>query len=417
MFDGIKMIMEKAHSSGPGGTPDMATISYMRHTQRNGEPIDGIQDYVLRNWRVPPGIEKSTEQVEHMLGIPSGGANKRKFSSRAHPDQPGLSTIVGELPYEPVPSGTVNAVPMVTAPILDDQALVAPFLMTPDPLPAIVEVPAPEATMAEPEGPTPMVIEPKEAALPTPVVLGDAEMPVVASVAAVAAEEPSAPTPAEAAGAPSTQLRVYIPWTTSVVMANGGLPEDLMAIPDRNEREVVMGMRFKLNAIRSRAGAVLGFKAKTGPLYPKAARRLECLVGLLRAASSRTKPRRHFMTIAMALLVSRGAYPVFLQLYHPGKLPLRNSSLNCSKKLPTIMEVGEALANAGVDPLKQRLGMSLCCPGVRITSVILQFHKTTTFVWRCRTVRVLPHLPKGIISYRESEGQDGDHASSIMSRW
>jgi hypothetical protein len=112
-FDSIKMIMEKAHNGRPGGMPDMAAVLYVQHTvskahawQRNGEPVDEIQDYVLRNWRVPPGIEKSTKRVERMLGIPASGANKRKFSSRGHPNQPGPSTIAGELPYEPVPSGT-----------------------------------------------------------------------------------------------------------------------------------------------------------------------------------------------------------------------------------------------------------------------------------------------------------------------
>jgi hypothetical protein len=49
------------------------TVSRVHARRQNGETLNEVQDYVLRNWRVPAEIEKLTERVEHQRGIPPGG--------------------------------------------------------------------------------------------------------------------------------------------------------------------------------------------------------------------------------------------------------------------------------------------------------------------------------------------------------
>jgi hypothetical protein len=270
---------------------------------------------------VPVGVEKSTEQVECQLGIPPGGPHKCKFISQGHPDHYATPTSAGGLPYGPATSGTASVEPTATAPISNVQPLPelapAPVATMPeaaalDVMIAEVEAVATEVTKAESS--VPMVIDPVEGESATPegledmatMAMGEIEPVPVAVMDALAtvtmSVEGSVPqVPDVAAGAPSAQDRVYMPYIKSLLNSDREIPESIL---DIYENHTAANMRASLVKIGKRISAVLGFKGEEGPMYPRAAYRLESLLQMLRAAPDKIKQRRHFVKVAMALLVS-----------------------------------------------------------------------------------------------------------------
>jgi hypothetical protein len=72
----IKKLCERAHTGGPNGGPDVSAVSRVRslvaaaHTTRqNGGALTPEQDWLLKNWRVPGGVEKSGDRVARQLGL------------------------------------------------------------------------------------------------------------------------------------------------------------------------------------------------------------------------------------------------------------------------------------------------------------------------------------------------------------
>ena len=67
----VQELDKRAHTGGPNGGPDISAVSRMRHLvaaahaarQGGGGVMTPVQDWVLKNWRVPEGVEKSGERV------------------------------------------------------------------------------------------------------------------------------------------------------------------------------------------------------------------------------------------------------------------------------------------------------------------------------------------------------------------
>jgi len=340
-----QLCMTRAHEGGPGRTPHMPSVMTMRRmvaiaqeARRTKLPLTDLQEFVVKNWRVPPGVEKSTDRVERQLGLPSNRP-KRRGVRGAHPDEaPSVAgTVVSELPYTAGASGSGTNVPSAGLTALSSQAVAAPALtpsvamdMVAEPTGAAVSTPVPQAQVE----PTPEPMEQVQDTGPSSAV----DLPVVVAEAAAAA--------AAAATTPPTQRKTLI---GSLLDADGNLPDHFDNPTDENDANV---MRRQVEAIARNPKAVMGFKAAGGPMPPDAFRRVECCKAILRNAPSKIALRRRFMTLAMALLLPQGAYITFLEKYHPGPIPARVHVQNCSKRTPNIGYVGFCLYEAGVTPLE-----------------------------------------------------------------
>jgi hypothetical protein len=138
----------------------------------------------------------------------------------------------------------------------------------------------------------------------------------------------------------------------SILDGNGNLPTKF---DNERAKEDAQYISRYVAAIEKNPNAVLGFKKAGGPMPPNTFRRVECCRAILRNAPNKVALRRRFLVMAMALLLPQGAYPAFLDQYHPGAVPVGNTSLGFvkpSKRTPTIRYVGDCLFNAGVTPLE-----------------------------------------------------------------
>ena len=343
-----EMLLKRAHIGSPNGTPHMITVATLRRmvamaqeARRTKVPLTEVQEFVVKNWRVPPGVEKSTDRVERQLGLPPNRPKRRGIRG-VHPDD-ATGVASEELPYAPIASGSGAKAPQVGETASKAQGVTPPSQAPP----ATVEMVAEPTGVAMPtivaQAPAETAAEPMEQVQET----GSApavELPIV-EVASAAATT----TAAVATTAPTTQRETLI---NSVLDSNGCLPAQV----DSDFKQVsVDQIRSYAAMIEKNPKAVLGFKTEGGAMPPNALRRVECYLAILRNAPGKVALRRKFLVMAMALLLPQGAYAAFLERFHPGAIPAAREDLGfvkASKRTPTIRYVGDCLFNAGVTPLE-----------------------------------------------------------------
>jgi hypothetical protein len=318
-LDEVKARIEKAHEGVEGHRPSIEImrqfVSQANADARAKRPLNEAQKYALIHWRVPKGVEKSEDRVRRALGYGPAPPTKRKRDT----DRPAPNALLDALDYDDV---------LPAAPVL---AAASPQATVPTPM--IVDTAA-SASSSRPEpSPAPQVTDTD---VPMESVLSDPAVVVAVATAST-----------------STVVTKPSQWD-SILDDQGNLP-----IVPRNQYEADRANILRCNAARldRNPKAVLGFRKVDGVLPSDVYRRLEWFEALLRAAPLHCEPRRHFLLIAMAILLSRGAYQALVALLHPNFLNsvvLKSTPSEWPRKTTkyTVELVVRQLVWSGVTPLE-----------------------------------------------------------------
>lgn len=308
-LDEVKARIEKAHEGVEGHRPSIEImrqfVSQANADARAKRPLNEAQKYALIHWRVPKGVEKSEDRVRRALGYGPAPPTKRKRGTDRDYDD--------VLPAAPV---LAAASPQATVPT-----------------PMIVDTAA-SASSSRPElSPAPQVIDTD---VPMDSVLSDPAVVVAVSTAST--------------GTVATNPSQW----DSILDAQGNPP---LVPKSQYEADRANILRFNAARLERNPKAVLGFRKVDGVLPSDVYRRLEWFEALLRAAPRHSEPRRHFLLIAMAILLSRGAYQALTALLHPNFLNsavLKSTPSEWPRKTTryTVELVVRQLVWSGVTPLE-----------------------------------------------------------------
>jgi hypothetical protein len=85
----VQELCKRAHTGGPNGGPDVSAISRVRFlataahaVRQGGGALTPVQDWLLKNWRVPDGVEKSGERVARHLGLAPRAAPQAALTAK-----------------------------------------------------------------------------------------------------------------------------------------------------------------------------------------------------------------------------------------------------------------------------------------------------------------------------------------------